>query len=79
MTARKGWVFDDPPPPREWPEFDSSWGVTITGHTGPHLHGRCPECGYATRYKQFGPMRCACSPGAVVSPEAEMIRTRHHD
>jgi hypothetical protein len=35
-------------------------GVSIRGHSDPHLHSPCPRCGYATRYKQFGPMRCAC-------------------
>ena len=35
-------------------------GVSIRGHSDPHLHSPCPQCGYATRYKQFGPIRCAC-------------------
>ena len=35
-------------------------GVSIRGRSDPHLHSPCPQCGYATRYKQFGPMRCAC-------------------
>jgi hypothetical protein len=25
-----------------------------------HTESPCPRCGYATRYKQSGPMRCAC-------------------
>jgi hypothetical protein len=35
-------------------------GVSVRGHSDPHLHSPCPQCGYATRYKHFGPMRCAC-------------------
>jgi hypothetical protein len=35
--------------------------IDIHGHSNPHLHGPCPVCGYATRYKQFGPMRCLCN------------------
>jgi hypothetical protein len=46
MTAEKGWI-GDPQPPKEW--------------HAPHLHSPCPVCGQPTRYKQFGPMRCACN------------------
>ena len=35
-------------------------GVDIYGHSHEHLHGPCPVCGYATRFKQF-PTRCACN------------------
>ncbi len=35
--------------------------ISIYGHSHPHLHSPCPRCGYATRFKQFGPMRCACN------------------
>ena len=34
--------------------------VSINGVTD-HVHHPCPVCGYATRYKQFGPIRCACN------------------
>ena len=34
-------------------------GVSVRGHSDPHLHSPCPQCGYATRYKQW-PNRCAC-------------------
>jgi hypothetical protein len=27
----------------------------------PHFHSPCPVCGQPTRYKQFGPIRCACN------------------
>ncbi len=36
-------------------------GVSIHGTVHPHLHNPCPRCGYATRFKQFGPIRCVCS------------------
>ena len=36
-------------------------GVSISGLSHPHLHSPCPRCGYATRFKQFGPIRCLCS------------------
>ena len=36
-------------------------GVSVRGQTDPHLHSPCLRCGCATRYKQFGPMRCACN------------------
>ena len=32
----------------------------VDGHRIHGLHSPCPVCGYATRYKQFGPIRCAC-------------------
>jgi hypothetical protein len=35
--------------------------IDVHGHSDPHLHGPCRVCEYATRYKQFGPMRCACN------------------
>jgi hypothetical protein len=34
-------------------------GVSVRGHSHPHLHSPCRPCGYATRYKQW-PERCAC-------------------
>ena len=34
--------------------------MSISGNTD-HVHTPCPVCGYATRYKQFGPMRCFCN------------------
>jgi hypothetical protein len=46
MTAEKGWI-GDPQPPKEWHD--------------PGFHSPCPVCGEPTRYKQFGPMRCACN------------------
>ena len=75
MTARKGWIFDNPPPLPKWPEPESWWGMRPDGHTSPYLHTRCPECGYATRWKQFGPMRCACSPDCPPISR----RAREHD
>ena len=45
MSAEKGWI-GDPQPPKEWHD--------------PHFHSPCPVCGQPTRYKQFGPIRCAC-------------------
>jgi hypothetical protein len=33
----------------------------VDGHRIHGLHSPCPVCGYATRYKQFGPVRCACN------------------
>ena len=36
-------------------------GVSVSGLEGPHLHSPCPQCGFATWFKQFGPMRCACN------------------
>ena len=35
--------------------------ISISGNSHPHLHHPCPRCGYATRFKQFGPIRCLCS------------------
>jgi hypothetical protein len=35
-------------------------GVSVGGHSDPHLHSACPRCGYATRYKQW-PTNCACT------------------
>lgn len=35
-------------------------GVSVRGLIDLHLHSSCPQCGYATRYKQW-PIRCACS------------------
>ena len=46
-------------------------GVSVHGTVHPHLHSPCPVCGYARRFKQFGPMRCACpsmSAGRSTSP-----------
>ena len=43
-------------------------GVSIHGTVHPHLHHPCPQCGYATRYKQW-PSRCACSPPTVLAGE----------
>ena len=73
MTARRGWIFDNPPPPPKWPEPESWWGIRPGGFTSPYLHGRCPECGYATRWKQFGPMPCACPPEAIAARKAQTI------
>lgn len=36
-------------------------GVSTSGNTHPHLHSPCPRCGYATRFKQFGPIPCLCA------------------
>jgi hypothetical protein len=41
-------------------------GVSIHGTVHPHLHSPCPRCGYATRFKQFGPIRCLCSPASGI-------------
>ena len=42
----------------EWEEEDGALALAVTlTHTRTPP---CPQCGYATRYKQFGPMRCAC-------------------
>ena len=50
-------------------------GVSVRGNSDPHLHSPCPVCGYATRFKQLGPIPCACSPGyPPISP-----RAREHD
>jgi hypothetical protein len=35
-------------------------GVSIRGHSDLHFHSPCPQCGCATRYKQW-PITCACS------------------
>jgi hypothetical protein len=35
-------------------------GVSVRGLSDLHLHSPCPQCGYATRYKQW-PITCACS------------------
>lgn len=34
--------------------------INVYGHGHRHLHSPCPQCGYATRSKQF-PIRCACN------------------
>jgi hypothetical protein len=34
--------------------------IDIYGHSDPHLHGPCPVCGYATRYKQWSAC-CTCT------------------
>lgn len=34
-------------------------GVSVRGNVDPHLRSPCPQCGYATRYKQW-PVTCAC-------------------
>ena len=50
-------------------------GVSVHGTVHPHLHSPCPVCGYARRFKQFGPIPCACSPDCPpISP-----RAREHD
>jgi hypothetical protein len=43
--------------------------VSIRGHSDLHLHSPCPQCGYATRYKQW-PITCACS-----NAQRQKIRT----
>lgn len=35
-------------------------GVSVRGLSDPHLHSPCPQCGYATRFKQWT-VKCACS------------------
>lgn len=74
MSARRGWVFDNPPRTGNWPEPQPWWGVSVDGNTHPHLHSRCPVCGYATRFKQYGPMRCACPPGSVTARQVPEVR-----
>jgi hypothetical protein len=44
-------------------------GVSVRGHSYPHLHSACAQCGYATRYKQW-PITCACS-----NAQRQKIRT----
>jgi hypothetical protein len=44
-------------------------GVSVRGHSDLHLHSPCPQCGYATRYKQW-PITCACS-----NAQRQKIRT----
>ena len=44
-------------------------GVSVRGHSDRHLHSPCPQCGYATRYKQW-PIRRACS-----NAQRQKIRT----
>ena len=46
MSAERGWI-GEPQPPKEWHES--------------HFHHPCPVCGQPTRYKQWGPFRCACN------------------
>lgn len=75
MSARRGWVFDNPPRTGNWPEPQPWWGVSAAGNTHPHLHSRCPVCGYATRFKQFGPIPCACPPGSVAALVTEVRAT----
>ena len=43
--------------------------MSVRGHSDPHLHSPCPQCGYATRYKQW-PTTCACS-----TAQRQKIRT----
>ena len=71
MSARRGWVFDNPPRTGNWPEPQPWWGVTVAGYTDPHFHSPCPVCGYATRFKQYGPMRCACPRAVAARREPE--------
>lgn len=35
-------------------------GVSVRGLSDLHLHHPCPQCGFASRYKQW-PIACACS------------------
>ena len=44
-------------------------GVSVRVHSDLHLHSPCPQCGYATRYKQW-PITCACS-----NAQRQKIRT----
>lgn len=47
-------------------------GVSVRGHSDRHLHSPCPQCGYATRYKQW-PIKCGCS-----NAQRQKIRTELH-
>lgn len=42
-----------------WTARGRKLGVSVRGLTDLHLHSPCPQCGYATRYKQW-PIKCAC-------------------
>jgi hypothetical protein len=44
-------------------------GVSVRGHSDLHLHSPCPQCGYATRYKQW-PITCGRS-----NAQRQRIRT----
>lgn len=35
-------------------------GVSVRGLSDLYLHSACPQCGFATRFKQW-PITCACS------------------
>lgn len=35
-------------------------GISVRGLSDLHLHHPCPQCGFATRYRQW-PVKCACS------------------
>jgi hypothetical protein len=48
-------------------------GVSVRGLSDPHLHAPCPQCGYATRYKQW-PIKCACSD--MVTKRSEQAEAR---
>ena len=53
-------------------------GVSIHGTVHPHLHSPCPGCGYATRFKQFGPIGCLCSkPSEVRSGPRRSLANEH--
>lgn len=50
-------------------------GVSVRGNADPHLHSPCPECGYATRYKQFGPIQCACPAPRKAARAVPVVRS----
>ena len=70
MSAERGWIAEPPPPSRDAvPGEERKWRImmgaaellSMTKAVDHYLHSPCPVCGYAIRYKQFGPMRCACN------------------
>jgi hypothetical protein len=53
-------------------------GVSTSGNSHPHLHSPCPRCGYATRFKQFGPIRCLCSKTPEVRSDPQRSLANEH-
>jgi hypothetical protein len=53
-------------------------GVSISGNSHPHLHSPCPRWGYATRFKQFGPIRCRCSKTSEVRSGPQRSLANEH-
>jgi hypothetical protein len=87
MSAERGWIAEPPPPSRDAvPGEERKWRImmgaaellSMTKAVDHYHHSPCPVCGYATRYKHFGSIPCACvGNGGYQTKEAQEAHRRY--